>query len=333
MTPKRVFREPPPTDNFNPFRSGLVRGVLVSGEPDTHETRSVREVSVYGIQAPAANQLTFVPSPTYPAYERLFGPPGFGFPTDRPTTTMWNDIDSFLGWADTEQFCAAPHAMPFGFQGYIEDAERSFPVPSSSRQESVAMARPIRGRRIERPVNRHIPSRICHKHELLTTAGFLSWHGGPSGTIVDIEDVLISSLYFGSYMYEDTFSVLCTEPPRIPTDRTVDPRGDIFEPISFSGMYIWLNGPSPNPPAWVWFYILPGSGAEAGVEFILGGPDIKRIWGDKWTPQQHVEGMPILPEAMSGFTFGAGDPSLAELQSLQQQNQRSLYKFEPNILS
>lgn len=197
-----------------------------------------------------------------------------------------------------------PNAFDSALQGYIEDAEG---CPSAS-----SMTGHTRERRFERPINRYIPDLLCPERECLTTSGFLSSHGDKYGSLVHQKGVLISDLYIDSFMYEETALELDCKHQKKATKLGVDPRGDWFKTIGFSGIYVWLNGPSP---VWVEFYILPGSGVEAGVRFILGRRDIRRIWGDGWTPQQYDEGMPMLPGVEMRSTFGVGDlPSQAKTE-------------------
>jgi hypothetical protein len=178
----------------------------------------------------------------------------------------------------------------------IEHSGNNSSAPSSSQQS--APERHRTWRRVHKLSNQLIKNTLCPQHECLTTADFLSNHDA----IVSYEDILISKMYYGSYIWEETLCELGFEPTRALMRRTLNPRGRSFNPIGMFSLYIWLNGPDPIPPIQVDFYVLPGSPAEAGVHFILGNPDIKRIWGDEWTPQQHVERLSRVE--MGSFTFG-----------------------------
>ncbi|KXX83365.1 hypothetical protein MMYC01_200041 [Madurella mycetomatis] len=236
----------------------------------------------------------------YPAAEQFHPIPYACYSAPQGYATMSDHVGNFVCYPAAEQFHPVPDSFYSAPQGYIEDVEGSSPAPSTSRRGGVAMAGHTRGRRFEKPINRYIPDLLCRERECLTIARFLSPHLGKHGFAVEQNGVLLSSLYVENFMYEETASELDCKPRLVTTKPCVDPRGDWFKPIATSGIYVWLNRADP---VWVEFNILPGSGAEVGVRFILGRRDIKRIWGDSWTPQQYDEGLPMRPEAIEKNTF------------------------------
>lgn len=215
-------------------------------------------------------------------------------------------VDYFPG-DDQEQYRLDDRGHPpldLTSQTLFEHSEGASCIPSSSQQN--VLERRCARRRL-RKLNQPIWQTICPNSEFLGAAGFLSNY---NGTIVTYPNVLISTNHFQSYMSEETLDELGYQ-PYIPTHgtpkKTVNPRdGSVFRPIGGSSIYIWLNGPEPIDPILVDFYVVPGP-LKPGVRFILGMPDIKRIWPGGWTPQQHVERMSRVEEGR--FMFGPGPSS------------------------
>ncbi|KAL2263623.1 hypothetical protein VTK26DRAFT_5985 [Humicola hyalothermophila] len=165
------------------------------------------------------------------------------------------------------------------------------PTDQTAVAPSVNLSSQIYSRRralAERRSNiQYIPGSLCPRRECLTTANFIL----SNGDTVIYRHVLLSKRYFHSYIWEETFRALGFEPSLARTQRSLNPRsGDFFDPIGISALSVQLDG-QHNGWDLIWFYILPGSPAQAGVNFIVGKPDIERIYGRGWTAQQHVEAM------------------------------------------
>lgn len=182
--------------------------------------------------------------------------------------------------------------------GPAQDTAVRSPVSPGSRRESAPTAPRPAWRHTQGLRDQYIPRTLCPAREYLTTAGILSHYDA----IVTYDGVLLSDLYYASYMYEETYVELgFTMTPGSP-GRTVNPRGGIFNPIAKAEMCVWFDGRDSATPDWVEVHILPGSPSQTGVRFILGAPDIKRLFGQDWTPQRHLERMSKTQGA--SLTFG-----------------------------
>lgn len=148
----------------------------------------------------------------------------------------------------------------------------------------------------------YIPRTLCLRHEYLGLAQFLTRFNAR----ITVNNVLISPLYPCSFVWEQTLLDFGFTPRYRLSTTMINPRGGLLQPVGISALPVWLNGPSPEEFSVIWCYVLPGSPAPSGVSFIVGRSDIDRIWGDGWTPQQHVMRLSRV-EAWSGtFSSGSG---------------------------
>ncbi|KAK0709479.1 hypothetical protein B0T26DRAFT_407549 [Lasiosphaeria miniovina] len=131
-----------------------------------------------------------------------------------------------------------------------------------------------------------VTSIINPEKEVVTHASFLANYNN----IVTLDNVFFSLRHDYSIMWEDTLKLFGFEPARGKTVRPLNPQGGVFNPIGESCIYMWFGHqrPSQDRPVLVDFLVLPGSPDKAGVIFILGKSDIRKIFGSDWTPERHI---------------------------------------------
>jgi len=118
-----------------------------------------------------------------------------------------------------------------------------------------------------------------------TSASFVT----PWEAVVQISPVLLSSRYHHSYIHQDTLDALGFQPGPCFVAPSSNPRGRPFNPIGISSIWVRVGR---SEPTLIDAHVLPGLASEMGVLFICGAPDLARIFGPTWTPQQHVESRP-----------------------------------------
>lgn len=123
--------------------------------------------------------------------------------------------------------------LPQPFKPVLQNADNMSSDPSSSQQNGAG--RPGNWRREHKLSNQAIWKTFSPRRECLTTAGFLSDYNA----IITYDNVLLSTMYFASYMWEETLRELGFEPTYAILRRTVNPRGGVFKPVGFFNLYIW----------------------------------------------------------------------------------------------
>lgn len=126
------------------------------------------------------------------------------------------------------------------------------------------------------------PSREVITHfNILMNSSF-----GSSSSFVESTRVLLSQRLRRSYMHESYLRSIGYSYTPFWVWKTTYHLGE-FAPVSVVPLPVTTEPNGHDEPFWVNFHILPGSPPQGGVDFMIGDPDLARIYGQYWSPSSN----------------------------------------------
>jgi hypothetical protein len=124
-----------------------------------------------------------------------------------------------------------------------------------------------------------IPDTFCLEKECITTVEVPSKRANAT---VTYDQVLLSRLYTMSIIWKETLDELGFQMDSVIPPVKMDPRtGRVLNPIGQLHLYVKIYGPAQDCFKLITFSVLDGSPAAAGVKFIIGNPELDKIFGEQ----------------------------------------------------
>ncbi|KAK0641218.1 hypothetical protein B0T16DRAFT_461310 [Cercophora newfieldiana] len=196
----------------------------------------------------------------------------------------------------TDKFVARYRSAEQWDPNYYDEALGNFStfkaVPSAPLDASVLRPEMARWQQGHKLSNQFIhPGNINPGREtFLPGAMFLIEHQIKPGNaraesaFVSIGSFFVSPEYSVSFVFAETLDKFGIHWSQMHVKKVYNPRGGRFRPIGVATLYVKFKG--TEDPFFINVLVLGGSPVDAGAMFIMGKPDIDRIFGLDWTPSR-----------------------------------------------